>query len=110
MGRAVMMLAGLGWQKVLAVRGARGARDSSYSEACVRGRAEDGTAGPPAFVRLPAEAAGPLLAGSRLAGSRPAPEGRSAGAASDLMSMRQPVSLAASLAFWPSLPIASDSW
>jgi hypothetical protein len=30
--------------------------------------------------------------------------------ASDLMSMRQPVSLAASLAFWPSLPIASDSW
>ncbi len=31
-------------------------------------------------------------------------------AASDLMSMRQPVSLAASLAFWPSLPIASDSW
>ena len=30
--------------------------------------------------------------------------------ASDLMSMRQPVSLAASLAFWPSLPIASDNW
>ena len=37
--------------------------------------------------------------------------GPSAGTvASDLMSMRQPVSLAASLAFWPSLPIASDSW
>ena len=31
-------------------------------------------------------------------------------AASDLISMRQPVSLAASLAFCPSLPIASDSW
>jgi hypothetical protein len=43
------------------------------------------------------------------AGERSA--GPSAGtAASDLMSMRQPVSLAASLAFWPSLPIASDSW
>ena len=38
--------------------------------------------------------------------------GSSAGetAASDLISMRHPVSLAASLAFWPSLPIASDSW
>ena len=50
--------------------------------------------------------------GARLTG--PAGEGTaypSAGtAASDLMSMRQPVSLAASLAFWPSLPIASDSW
>jgi hypothetical protein len=34
----------------------------------------------------------------------------SAGTASDLMSMRQPVSLAASRAFCPSLPIASDSW
>lgn len=30
--------------------------------------------------------------------------------ASETMSMRQPVSLAASLAFWPSLPIARDSW
>ena len=29
---------------------------------------------------------------------------------SDLMSMRQPVSRAASRAFWPSFPIASDSW
>jgi hypothetical protein len=29
---------------------------------------------------------------------------------SDLMSMRQPVSRAASRAFCPSLPIASDSW
>ena len=38
--------------------------------------------------------------------------GSSAGktAASDLISMRQPVSLAASLAFCPSLPIASESW
>src|SRR5581483_4021480 len=33
-----------------------------------------------------------------------------AGAASDLMSIFQPVSRAASLAFWPSLPIASESW
>lgn len=30
--------------------------------------------------------------------------------ASDRMSMRQPVSFAARRAFWPSLPIASDSW
>jgi hypothetical protein len=48
--------------------------------------------------------AGDLSAGDLSAGDL------SAGAASDLMSMRQPVSLAASLAFWPSLPIASDSW
>ena len=34
----------------------------------------------------------------------------SAPCASDRMSMRQPVSFAASRAFWPSLPIASDSW
>jgi hypothetical protein len=40
----------------------------------------------------------------------PAGEGPAGTAASDLMSIRQPVSLAASLAFWPSLPIASDSW
>ena len=32
------------------------------------------------------------------------------GAASDLISIRQPVSLAASLAFCPSLPIARESW
>ena len=32
-----------------------------------------------------------------------------AGAVSDRMSMRQPVSRAASRAFWPSRPIASDS-
>ncbi len=32
------------------------------------------------------------------------------GAASLRMSMRQPVNLAASLAFWPSRPIASESW
>ena len=34
----------------------------------------------------------------------------SAGASSDRMSIRQPVSRAASRAFWPSLPMASDSW
>jgi hypothetical protein len=32
------------------------------------------------------------------------------GASSDRMSMRHPVILAASRAFWPSFPIASDSW
>ena len=53
----------------------------AYSGACATGPAGEGTAGPSAGT-----------------------------AASDLMSMRQPVSLAASLAFWPSLPIASDSW
>ena len=52
-----------------------------YSGACATGPADERTAGPSAGT-----------------------------AASDLMSMRQPVSLAASLAFWPSLPIASDSW
>ena len=31
-------------------------------------------------------------------------------AASETMSIRQPVSLAARRAFWPSLPMASDSW
>jgi len=44
---------------------------------------------------------------------RYAPAGASGAAAacdSDLMSMRQPVSRAASRAFWPSFPIASDSW
>jgi hypothetical protein len=34
----------------------------------------------------------------------------SPGATSGLMSMRQPVSFAASRAFWPSLPMASESW
>jgi hypothetical protein len=38
---------------------------------------------------------------------QPAP---SAGASSDRMSMRQPVSRAASRAFCPSFPMASDSW
>lgn len=33
-----------------------------------------------------------------------------AGAASETISIRQPVSLAASRAFWPSLPIANESW
>jgi hypothetical protein len=36
--------------------------------------------------------------------------GEAVGAASDRMSIRQPVSRAASLAFCPSLPIASESW
>jgi hypothetical protein len=31
-------------------------------------------------------------------------------AASETMSIRQPVSLAASRAFWPSLPMARESW
>jgi hypothetical protein len=31
-------------------------------------------------------------------------------AASETMSIRQPVSFAARRAFWPSLPMASDSW
>lgn len=31
-------------------------------------------------------------------------------AASETMSIRQPVSFAARRAFWPSLPIASESW
>jgi hypothetical protein len=47
-------------------------------------------------------------ADGELAGS--AATGAAGTAASDLMSMRQPVSLAASLAFCPSLPIASDNW
>ena len=33
-----------------------------------------------------------------------------AGAASDTISIRHPVSFAARRAFWPSLPIAKDSW
>jgi hypothetical protein len=36
--------------------------------------------------------------------------GAPAGATSGLMSIRQPVSRAASRAFWPSLPMASESW
>src|SRR4051812_9731479 len=68
---------------------------------------------PPADAgRLPVEAARLPADAGRVAAegvpSSPAPS--SAGTASDLMSMRQPVSLAASLAFCPSLPIASDSW
>ena len=49
----------------------------------------------------------------RIAG-RPArlhrPRSRRLGASSERMSMRQPVSRAARRAFWPSLPIASESW
>src|SRR6476469_5404363 len=40
----------------------------------------------------------------------PGEGGGSAGAASLRMSIRQPVRRAARRAFWPSLPIASDSW
>ena len=58
-----------------------GLRYRPYSGACATGPADERTTGPSAGT-----------------------------AASDLISMRQPVSLAASLAFWPSLPIASDSW
>ena len=53
---------------------------------------------------------GRIRAYSGACAAGPAGEGPAGTAASDLMSIRQPVSLAASLAFWPSLPIASDSW
>ncbi len=43
-------------------------------------------------------------------GSRFESVGPSFPAASDRMSIRQPVSLAASRAFWPSRPMASDNW
>ena len=65
-----------------------------YSDVCAMGSADGELAGGTALSR----AAG--TAGSPAAGT----------VASDLMSMRQPVSLAASLAFCPSMPIASDSW
>jgi hypothetical protein len=53
-----------------------------------------------------AESAAPAtLSGAPVAGS-----GAAAGAVSDTMSIFQPVSRAASRAFWPSLPIASESW
>jgi hypothetical protein len=70
---------------------ARGIR--VYSGACAIGPAGERTAGP-----------------SAPRGSRGSRGSWDETAASDLMSIRQPVSLAASLAFWPSLPIASDSW
>ena len=56
--------------------------------------------------RLSASVAPDRLGSSRLGrlASRPCR------AASERMSMRQPVSRAASRAFWPSLPIASESW
>ena len=63
-----------------------------------------------AGLRLRAGTAPEPLAYSGAWAAGPAVEGSAETAASDLMSMRQPVSLAASLAFWPSLPIASDSW
>jgi hypothetical protein len=62
----------------------------------------------------------PAFAGELCAHAPAPPAGRetgapavaafSAGATSGRMSIRQPVSLAASRAFWPSLPIASDNW
>jgi hypothetical protein len=55
----------------------------------------------------PGREAGAAAVAVRSAAADPA---RSAGATSGRMSMRQPVSFAASRAFWPSLPIASDSW
>ena len=63
-----------------------------------------------AGLRLRTRTAPPEPGYSGAAPAGPAGEGPAGTAASDLMSMRQPVSLAASLAFWPSLPIASDSW
>jgi hypothetical protein len=41
---------------------------------------------------------------------RPPPAASASPSVSARMSIRQPVSLAASRAFWPSLPIARDSW
>jgi hypothetical protein len=62
-------------------------------------------------IRKPGPCRSRAYSGACAAGPAEETAGPSAGtAASDLMSMRQPVSLAASLAFWPSLPIASDSW
>ena len=56
-----------------------------------------------------AESAAPAtLSGAALSGA--ALSGAAAGAVSETMSIFQPVSRAASRAFWPSLPIASDSW
>lgn len=49
----------------------------------------------------------------RLTGGRSRRVGRYSaftGAASETMSIRHPVSFAASRAFWPSLPMASESW
>ena len=67
--------------------------------------AGDGPA--PAAGKIPPAGSGAIPpAGSGAAG----PAGLPAGSRSGRMSIRQPVSLAASRAFWPSLPIASDSW
>lgn len=59
--------------------------------------------------------AGPdRLRGGGVGPTRHAPDGAeeasAPGAVSGLMSMRHPVSRAASRAFWPSRPMASDSW
>jgi hypothetical protein len=58
-------------------------------------------------TRKPQESSAPVCSGMRW---RPGLAVGVSGAVSGLMSIRQPVSLAASLAFCPSLPIASDSW
>jgi hypothetical protein len=44
------------------------------------------------------------------AGPASTADASAASAVSGRMSMRQPVSRAARRAFWPSLPMASDSW
>jgi hypothetical protein len=70
-------------------------------------RRPGGTGTAPAWHRDRDGHAGPQPA----AGSSPAaPAAAGAGAVSGRMSIRQPVSLAARRAFWPSLPIASESW
>ena len=56
----------------------------------------------------PATLSGATLSGAALSGA--ALSAAAAGAVSETMSIFQPVSRAASRAFWPSLPIASDSW
>src|SRR5216683_2234965 len=65
-----------------------------------------------AVPAAPLVAAAPAPPAPGLAAPAPpaaAGAGLSAGV-SDLMSMRQPVRRAARRAFWPSLPMASDSW
>ena len=66
------------------------------------------TAGPTGRLRV--LAAGVPTPGGTGVCAGPPPRCSSANCVSDLMSIRQPVSRAASRAFWPSLPMASDSW
>ena len=63
-----------------------------------------------ALGRLPHELAATRSRPTRPRRTRPPPDSSSGSCVSLLMSTRQPVSRAASRAFWPSLPIASDSW